>query len=719
MLARIIFGLITLISIAWIAVASHMQHQQTTQFKIDELFGPKDHELIIVNHFAQLDLILETEPGKLNWAIFSENAPDLMERIYYSKTQNHALIQTHEIVTEDILNTLFQTPVSIQKNTFSTEKYTGHFNHTNIYISEQGIQKNEVTWLIPALDRNAISNTLQFHSNVIEVRDFYSRTAGQQLFSTIAVQSNKLTSINDSDLFAHILSNQIGDYQFYSKSNANSFEENCSKQNWMDLMESGFVATSINNQIGIYIDARPNTDIYQLSKNQVNDGAQIMSFETTVESPFFNNRKILFIGNLDDHYVISPSRTFCEDAIAHYKLGQVLQTNPSKMNRIYGGLPRKVNQRVITKEQQYATRFSSSQKLSFAKLGSSTKSADPSVQETNTSSTEPTHFNIGSDIKWAQLDRSGRIAVLDDARYIHYFGLNGKILSQQLPLEQVPTISFVQRPSGEQLLSVRTAKNVKLYSPTGALAFQGDTPGNQNFTSDASSIRVKNRDYWIIGASDGVIYWFNAENGKVEKQSRIASGRELTRVSTWISANKPIIGAWTSNQFFIVQAETNKQFRTFVLNGLINGALRNNDYRQVVLDKGQVKIVNQKGQSQTISVATGSTEVRAINNSPSHFVAFNGKDKFVIFNISGEVLLTRTIANTTIDQFDCTMGQNQAFIVAFLDDVNNTIQVLNLSTEQKVGNGEYRGGGKVLVHPNGKSVFLYTLIDNILIRYDQ
>jgi hypothetical protein len=279
MLARIIFGLLTLISIAWIAVASHMQHQQTTQFKIDELFGPQDQELIIINHFAQLDLILETEPGKLHWAIFSENAPDLMERIYYSKTQNHALIQTHEIVTEDILNTLFQTPVSIQKNTFTTDKYKGHFNHTNIYIAEQGIPKNEVTWQLPALDRNAISNTLQFHSNSIEVRDFYSRSAGQQLFSATAVQSNKLTPINDSELFAHILPNQIGDYQFYSKSNANTFEENCSKQNWMDLMESGFVATSINNQNGIYIDARPNTDIYQLSKNQVNDGAQIMSFE--------------------------------------------------------------------------------------------------------------------------------------------------------------------------------------------------------------------------------------------------------------------------------------------------------------------------------------------------------------------------------------------------------------------------------------------------------
>ena len=719
MLARIIFGLLTLISIVWIAVSSHMQHQQTTQFKLEELFGPQDQEIIIVNQFDQLELITENEPGKLNWGIFSENASELIERVYFSKTQDHALILTQEIVTKEILKALFQTEVKIDKNNFATDKYNGHFNQTNIYIYKSNVKKNTSEWALPALDKNAFSNVIQFQGNTVEVQDLYQRKEGPQFFTSTTYSAKFTAPINDAELFAHILSNQIGDYQFFAKSNANAFEANASKQIWMDLTESGFVVTTINQQPGIYLDARPNTNIYQLTKNQANDGAQIITFETSEESTFFHNRKTLYIGNLDDHYVISPSKSFCEEAIAHYKLGNVLHTNPSKMQRIFSSLPRKVHQRTINKDQQMAIRLINGQKLTFEKRTGKRTKVEETPIDNEPASLESKHFNIGADIKWAALDASGRIALFDEDRTAHFYGLNGKILSSPTPFEISPIIHFINRNASEQLLSIRTTNRITLYNPTGTVAFQLEPNGNYHLLSDVAFIRVKNKDYVLVGGSDGVVYWHNATNGKVEKQTRILAGREIAHVQSWISNGKPFFGVWVNGSFYLLNAETQKVVRSFGVNGFVAGNVENNDFKQVIIDRGQIKVINQRGNAISVAGTAGVTEVRIIKNNPNHFVAFDGKNRFVIFNLSGEVLLNRTIANQTIDQFDCTIGASQAVIIACLDELNNTIQMYNLSTEQLINNTPLSGSRKVLVHANGKSVFLYTLIDNILIRYDQ
>ena len=176
MLGRIIFAIITLLSIVWIAVASFVQNQQTTQFKLEELFGPKDQEIIIINDFKDVAILLEDNITHYDWKpLIDSTSSSLIKTMILSKKQAQVLIQTTEIVSPSTLQHLFG-EVQIKKgNQFQKGKWSGHYNLTNIYLSIGQIPKNTTKWEMPNIDKNAAANYILFNNEIIETRDFYNR----------------------------------------------------------------------------------------------------------------------------------------------------------------------------------------------------------------------------------------------------------------------------------------------------------------------------------------------------------------------------------------------------------------------------------------------------------------------------------------------------------------------------------------------------------------
>lgn len=719
MLARLLLGLLTLISILWIAVASYVQNQQSVQFQIEQLFGPEDKTIVFVNQPNEYTLISEAIPGKFDWnSLLNEEATKDITRIIYAEERAHALIQTNTIVTEKKLKELFNDDVKIKKNTFESADFKGNYSLTNIYIYKKIRPKQPVSWQIPPMDKNATANFITFQErNAIEVNDFYNRKESIQSF---IIQDNKekiVAPINDADIFMHVLSSQIDGYTFYAKEYLSLLDISLSKQSWMDLVESSVVITKINGQTGIYMDARPNTDIFLLNQNNIDRNSQIIAFETTSESTILSNNKTLYIANLDDHYVVSPNKSFCEEALANYKMGNILLNNTAKVDAIYSTLPRRVHTREISKEVKMAKRFVPNQVLSFWKLSTSKTEKTP-VETGN--STEAKHFSIGETVRLSIVDKQGRIALYDEKNTVHYFGINGKITTLENVNNLVLPMTFVDLNDTEQLLTLLEPNNIKMYNSSGALAFQLDANPSVQFTSLPQFARVKGKDYWLVGTNNGTVYWYNTNTGKVEKQSKIVNGSTIESVNFWQSAGKHFIGARIGNHFYMTNAETNKLFRNFNVGKIVGTNVAQNDLKQVQLENGTIKIINQKGLVVHLPKIQDITTVKQLSAKNGIYLATDEKHHFVVFNINGEILINRTLQQFNIDKYAvCINPHNQHVLLTTLDDLNNQIQLFNLTDNREMNSKELKGSNSVMLACNGKTVFLYTFIDNILIRYDR
>ena len=731
MIGRYFLLFLGVVSLFWIGYVGLDILDKKDQFSPSHIFGIEDGRVLIINRtnecsLDELDFSLPVESAHL----FNSLAPHLeeMKTIMLSELQNQLLFENKDNWSKERIVSLFKkAQLSVQfesRHSFKAGNFQGEYNHEILYLAKKEVKKNAQPndeWLM--FDHKSSASIVTFSKNKWTISDVYFKQ--NNCVEYLSQNSKNLLGhqIDDQELFADVLPNDLTDYHFYEKNYYSGQDKVFKKGPMFQWMENGFVVFNYKENVVIISDYIAGQNPIQL----LNDVAGKSDVDGSEESGFFKDILLskLFatqesegftIKMMEDFVVISASKSACEQVIADYKLGNTLAMKKDRLDSFYKDLPKKVSERSIQDKESYS-RSIYKNKLLETRLLNKSGSSEETIEKPQEEKQTVLSLFVGGKIKhFIVLNGEGNVAALTENGLLQLFTSGKSNWKKNLegePIGEIQSVDFLG--NGEKQFLCSTTKGVHCIDKQGNELNGFPIKLDVTPVQEASVYRWKGNGFVAIPSERGELLIFDSKGKKV---CSLKSGLQniTEKVEVWVSQSILLAAVRDEKQCVLLNLDRKKEYRRFAIDGQTLAYKTRNELRQFSLKGGQLAITDQKGNKSNLAIFHSGKALTIFNDISTPTILIRTNDDLHLVNYQGKEFGTIHLPFGELDYTDVYSGTFGNYILV-VDGLANNIYLYKPNGEKMIKNPLEGKTMSKLNFKNSNEFLITTIVDEYIIQY--
>jgi hypothetical protein len=688
----------------------HKTHKPANYFSIE------DATIYAINFPCTINPVNEsTQTIPLNSELINSLAPSIPENcsVYFSKRRGLVVFESNYDWTQSALKSLFANGKHKVKFTGNRElsygEFNGHFTK-NILVLRALKVSNKTSLLSFNIDKKASRSIIEISEDGSKVTDYYEKTDGQISYSSNIKKSNLATNADDQSTFSQFIPSNFDAYTFFELNYlaaTDSVFDACVLSKWI---ETGLLILK-NNEKRIFI-----MDMKE-GQRALDNLNEVLGIEDTDENfSYLKNFKLTqtdnetssegyYIADIQNFVILSKDKMLFDALGAEISLGNSLNKNQKKSNRVFSGLPKNVLHR------SYEVNNSSS---TISKAGEKWITTNY-VREQDKLETEEdqskSYFSMNPSEKinsfYAYSGRGNTFLITASNKWIRFE--NGIRMWEKTFDKKV-----VAKP---KLMEMSTEQNqdISILFEDEALIVDKDGRILNRFPTSGSvhPIRFKLRkkiSFLIPNVNTMTV----TDNDGQALSTYSFSSRILDMVLFKENGRK-YVGVLCEKMLFIIDLEQKRTKRKFPLEDKYS--LLNFSEKSVIISSDKNQTIDLKGIRSSVKSPEGFDFKTAYVNSNDLELLFTKDNEIMSMNSAGQFIGKKSINCTSIDHVVVYAKDNRQIQIGVLDGIENKIVLLNSNnfTEQ----GQKRHGEKnlQLTTYDDRGISITTFLGDKLIQY--
>ena len=688
----------------------HKTHKTANYFSIE------DETIYAINFPCTINPVNDsTQTIPLNSELINSLAPSIPENcsVYFSKRRGLVVFESTYDWTQIALKSLFTNGKHQVKFTgireLSYGKFNGHYTKNILVLRAPEVSK-KISLLSFNIDRKASRSRIEISEDGSKVTDYYEKTDGQISYSSNMTKGNLATNADDQSTFSQFIPSSFDAYTFF-------------ELNYLTAIDSVFDACVLSKWIetGLLILKKNDKSIFIMDMKQgqraIDNLNEVLGIEDTDENfRYLKNFKLTqtdnettsegyFITDIQNFVVLSKDKTLFDELGAEISLGNSLNKNQKKSNRVFSGLPKNVLYRSYEVNNSSSTISKAGEKWITTNY---VREQDKlNIEEDQSKS----YFSMNPSEKinsfYAYSGRGNTFLITASNKWIRFE--NGIRMWEKTFDKKV-----VAKP---KLMEMSTEQNqdISILFEDEALIVDKDGRILNRFPTSGSvhPIRFKLRkkiSFLIPNVNTMTV----TDNDGQALSTYSFSSRILDMVLFKENGRK-YVGVLCEKMLFIIDLEQKRTKRKFPLED--KHSLLNFSEKSVIISSDKNQTIDLNGNRSSVESPEGFDFKTAYVNSNNLELLFTKGNEIISMNSAGQFIGKKSINCTSIDHVVVYAKVNKPIQIGVLDGIENKIVLL--SSNNFIELGEKRHGEKnlQLTTYDDRGISITTFLGDKLIQY--
>lgn len=682
------------------------------------VFNDSDSTVLIINRSSELaleDIPVEFNSGQKEFTQLLLN--DLSTNRFYISTQKaHILIESSSLWDVKSMNELLNR-LNL-KYTFQNEKWRLANSYKvkikqNFALFYQGeLALNATAFTFPNWDKKASASILYLGKKPSSTA-IYAQKNGLISFLNRTENKAQGKKIDDAALFSEQFPIKGHNYHFYERDFAlfsNVLSEKSPLYQWM---ENGFIRFDYLETPCIISDYVSNQDplliLNDLKKQDKNDVHLYHKVNLIRDFP-----STFYAYHLGDKVLLTTQKEIAEKIISDYQLGKTISQVSEFKNLYFGRLPQLVSERFISKNEQFS-------RAVYHQLWTETRIGKSELNETDFENEIQVEVQEQS---WSQAIQGELVYILGRGNEQFVFSSGNELFAlgnQKIKWKARFDGDLLAKPMLIQLVGIEshlfftTSTKIYLLDKAGNAVTGFPKAAQNTFTASASYFVWKNKPNFVFVDGEKLIRI--SETGKVLGQMNTKLDGLLYPPFFFSDRNRPILALTSASKSTTFNLDSYRSLKS--RNGLIpNGVViqSNNGPQIYVHENGSFKRSDYTGKTTDLGNYANPSLLQICSSKNGERVAFEAYGKIHVFNEQGTKLFQVDVPFKKIESFDVfTTNQGKTYL-AFVDEIENNIQILDQKGNAVLAK-MLEGKGKVYLSERGNRLNVTASTQGFIVQY--
>lgn len=681
MFNRVLLIFLCSLSLIWILFVGYDVFYKTDRLNPELIFHSEDKELLIIN---RTDEFFDIQTNFEVPTVIQHLADKLIqtprnERIFISKNRPIILIESPHYWNKNSVSTYLTRKGIVfeeKEGEFYVNDFRIQFKYHFLLIAPETYKKSNSEFILPSWDKQASVVIIQSLANTPYITEVYKQENGQIIYQTTFENKLKSKKIDDKNVFAPYLPVNISNYHFYEKEYAISNRILPVKSPMADWINYGFVIFTYQGSPAIITDIKLGEDPFNTFNTQYAKDTNYYSENTLIkkipllETFAFNSANGFYATRVGDKIVLSGSLDLNKTIVADYELGNTLLFSPNKAAKIYGKLPSKVSERIISSTDTYAISLYANTLTKYVIQQQKQTTVESQPESTKAENHYIVTLNgtikkvYGKNNQQYILTSSGQLLVVNNNKTVWSTSIDGELKG---------SIKFIDfEGNGKNFLLFNTDKKVYLLSEQGTSVLDDKILPQPYFLNEVNFYRWKNQSYLIYSDKVNQIKNYNVTSNTT-KAIAIKTGVIHSPIVVFIQNNR-LIGVIAGEQGTqTVDLGKNKSIKLHPIIPSTALLLKNSG--------SPFYIYSQKDELSKLDYASGKTKIgdfkglqkiKITSIGTQAFISFISNNKLFVYDENGSLFKQIAFPISDVSDYDITIMNGKLF-ASFLDGLENKI----------------------------------------------
>ena len=688
----------------------HKTHKTANYFSIE------DETIYAINFPCTINPVNDsTQTIPLNSELINSLAPSIPENcsVYFSKRRGLVVFESTYDWTQIALKSLFTNGKHQVKFTgireLSYGKFNGHYTKNILVLRAPEVSK-KTSLLSFNIDRKASRSRIEISEDGSKVTDYYEKTDGQISYSSNMTKGNLATNADDQSTFSQFIPSSFDAYTFF-------------ELNYLTAIDSVFDACVLSKWIetGLLILKKNDKSIFIMDMKQgqraIDNLNEVLGMEDTDENfRYLKNFKLTqtdnentsegyFITDIQNFVVLSKDKTLFDAIGAEISLGNSLNKNQKKSNRVFSGLPKNVLYRSYEVNNSSSTISKAGEKWITTNY---VREQDKlNIEEDQSKS----YFSMNPSEKinsfYAYSGRGNTFLITASNKWIRFE--NG-IRKWEKTFDK----KVVAKP---KLMEMSTEQNqdISILFEDEALIVDKDGRILNRFPTSGSVHPIRFRLRKKISFLIPNVNTMTVTDNDGQALSTYSFSSRILDMVLFKENGRKYVGVLCEKMLFIIDLEQKRTKRKFPLED--KHSLLNFAEKSLIISSDKNQTIDLNGIRSSVKSPEGFDFKTAYVNSNNLELLFTKGNEIISMNSSGQFIGKKSINCTSIDHVVVYAKDNRQIQIGVLDGIENKIVLLNSNnfTEQR----QKRHGEKnlQLTTYNDRGISITTFLGDKLIQY--
>ena len=688
----------------------HKTHKTANYFSIE------DETIYAINFPCTINPVNDsTQTIPLNSELINSLAPSIPENcsVYFSKRRGLVVFESTYDWTQIALKSLFTNGKHQVKFTgireLSYGKFNGHYTKNILVLRAPEVSK-KISLLSFNIDRKASRSRIEISEDGSKVTDYYEKTDGQISYSSNMTKGNLATNADDQSTFSQFIPSSFDAYTFF-------------ELNYLTAIDSVFDACVLSKWIetGLLILKKNDKSIFIMDMKQgqraIDNLNEVLGIEDTDENfRYLKNFKLTqtdnettsegyFITDIQNFVVLSKDKTLFDELGAEISLGNSLNKNQKKSNRVFSGLPKNVLYRSYEVNNSSSTISKAGEKWITTNY---VREQDKlNIEEDQSKS----YFSMNPSEKinsfYAYSGRGNTFLITASNKWIRFE--NGIRMWEKTFDKKV-----VAKP---KLMEMSTEQNqdISILFEDEALIVDKDGRILNRFPTSGSVHPIRFRLRKKISFLIPNVNTMTVTDNDGQALSTYSFSSRILDMVLFKENGRKYVGVLCEKMLFIIDLEQKRTKRKFPLED--KHSLLNFSEKSVIISSDKNQTIDLNGNRSSVESPEGFDFKTAYVNSNNLELLFTKGNEIISMNSAGQFIGKKSINCTSIDHVVVYAKVNKPIQIGVLDGIENKIVLL--SSNNFIELGEKRHGEKnlQLTTYDDRGISITTFLGDKLIQY--
>lgn len=724
MFNRILLIVLCTLSLGWIFYVGYDVFYKTDRLSPELVFTKSDKELLIIN---RTDEYFETEipfeiPTQIQELAHKFIETPRNERIFISKARPVLLIESpHYWNKHSVIVYLQRKGISYSEENKELRigNYKLQFKYHFLLVAPLDFERLNEELILPQWDKKATAVIVHTLSQRPYLTEIYKQDNGQIVYQTTFENKVKSQKVDDKNVFAAYLPASISSYHFYETNYALDKHVLSASSAMNDWLNYGFVLFSYNGNTALMTDMKLgedpiNTFNMKFAKDTVLYAEnKLIKHIKLLETFPLNSSNGFYLTRVGDKVVFSENLDLNKKILADYELGSTLLLDSKKTNHVFGNLPAKVSERVVSNTDVFAISMYGNISTKYLVQASQKEEVNNEPQTTDNT---VQHYIVTINGTIAQsygkgnqqyfVTSNNQLFAINNGKTIWNLTVDGSIIGK---------IKFVDYDgTGKNYLLFNTDKKLYVLNESGVNMLDGKVLPKGSFLNEVNFYRWKNQSNIIYSDEVGKIKNYTVEKNST-KTILVKAGSTQRAIEAFVQNNR-LVGIYLGDRG--TQTIDLDKYKALKVHPVIpSDALLYKEGGQpyvVYYQKGELMRLDYTSKKTSVGMFNEIQKLRLNAIGQRTFVTLISSNKLYIYDDKGGLFKQIAIPISDVVDYDIVLVNGQLFI-AFLDGLENKVVVCDANGN--ILRRDIEGKGSVFISAKGTQLNIMSEGNGYAVQY--
>ena len=707
--------LVTTCSYATFVLMGELTIEKESQ-NVSNYFALEDETIFAINFPYASNPINETiETIPLNADLISSLAPSTPENctIYFSKKRGIVVFESNYDWTQNTLRSLFINGKHQVKFTGNRKltfgEYRGNYTENKLILRTPKI-KNTKSSLFFEIDKKASRSRINIIDATVQVTDFYEKTNALISYADYPNINKEVKNTDDQAVFSKFIPSDFDSYTYYELNYLKETDTVFANNMFSNWIKTGLLVLKKADKHIFIMDMKDGQRALdnlseKLGEQQTEANFRYLRNFILTSSFRKDFSKGMYVTDIQNFVILSEDKALFDALGAEIAMGNSLNKNQKKAERIYAGLPKKVLYRSY---ERNLTPFAISE---AGKKWITTRYIDFSGAKEDEDDPSKSYFSMNPSEKinsfYAYSGRGNTFLITASNKWIRY--ANGvRKWEKTFDKEVISTPKLMEMSTDKnQDISILFKDEAWIVDTGGRILNRFPTSGGVH----PIRFRLKRKISFLIPNVNTMTVTDN--DGRTLSTYSFSS--EIKDMVLFMEKNRKVVAVLCENKLFIIDLEQKRTIRKFELEGVYE--LLKFSAKSVVISQDRKHTVNLQGKQSSLQCPVGFEFKVAFENNGNLELLFANGNELLAINSNGQFVGKKSLDCSSIDKIQIYTRENRPIEIGVLDGIENKIVLLN--SENLTEQGKKRHGEKSLqlTTYDRRGISITTFLGDKLIQY--